>query len=78
MVFDNSKIAGIGIFATTDSSGAASEAFYVDEGLNTDPGTAEGAKPRAKTLPEKGKAPTQGGNGSVKTLEFRSSSTVCQ
>jgi len=51
---------------------------YIDEGLNTDTGTAEGSKPRPETLPEKGKAPTQGGNGSVQTLQIRSSSTICQ
>ena len=78
VVFDNSKIAGLAIFATTDDAGTSTQNLYVDEGLNRDTGTPEGSKPRPETLPEKGKAPTKGGNGSVSTLELRSGSTVCQ
>jgi hypothetical protein len=78
VVFDNSKIAGISILSVTDVNGTPEQRLYVDEGLNRDVAGAEGSKPDPGDLPEKGKSPTQGGNGSVSTLQIRSSSTVCQ
>jgi hypothetical protein len=82
-IFDNSKIAGIGIVAVA-TEGGGDQRLIVDEGLNrpTSAGPGTGGMPTADQLPPGGKAPT-GTTGtsttpSISTQAIRSSSTVCQ
>ncbi len=74
VIFDNSKIAAVGVIAAPDPTGGdeAETKVFIDEGL------ASGAPPPAETIPEGGNAPGQAGSGGVTTTVVRTSSTICQ
>jgi hypothetical protein len=86
VVYDNSKIAGLGIIAAPDGSGGTSTQLTVDEGLmsQTGGGGAGGncvAGEGPDCIPPGGPSPggTGGGTGGgVSATAFRPSSTVCQ
>ena len=83
VIFDNSKIAGIGIIAAPDGSGGTSTQLTVDEGLmsQTGGGGAGGncvGGEGPDCIPPGGPTPGgAGGGGGVTTTSFRPSSTIC-
>jgi hypothetical protein len=82
-IFDNSKIAGIGVVAVA-TGGGSDMRVVVDEGLNrpTAGGPGTGGMPSADQLPEGGEAPTAttttSTSPSISARATRASSTVCQ